>query len=98
MTVHLRFGGMKADHAMEMAVVLAKRQGIRTGLIAASIALALLAVAYEPAVMRFKSDVGFIPLSYDPNFVSSLARDLLLAGALLGALGSYIGVRRYVRI
>jgi hypothetical protein len=37
-------------------------------------------------------------LSYDPNFVSSLARDLLLAGALLGALGSYIGVRRYVRI
>jgi len=73
-------------------------EGIMTGLIAASIALALLAVAYEPAVMRFKSDVGFIPLSYDPNFVSSLARDLLLAGALLGALGSYIGVRRYVRI
>jgi cell division transport system permease protein len=73
-------------------------EGIMTGLIAASIALALLAVAYEPAVMRFKSDVGFIPLSYDPSFVSSLARDLLLAGALLGALGSYIGVRRYVRI
>lgn len=73
-------------------------EGIMTGLIAASIALALLAIAYEPAVMRFKSDVGFIPLSYDPSFVSSLARDLLLAGALLGALGSYIGVRRYVRI
>jgi hypothetical protein len=30
--------------------------------------------------------------------VASLARDLLLGGALLGALGSYIGVRRYVRI
>ena len=30
------FGGMKADHAMEMAVVLAKRQGIRTGLISNS--------------------------------------------------------------
>jgi cell division transport system permease protein len=73
-------------------------EGIMTGLIAASIALALLVVAYEPAVVRFKTDVGFIPLSYDPAFISSLARDLLLTGALLGALGSYIGVRRYVRI
>ena len=73
-------------------------EGIMTGLIAAAIALALLAVAYEPAVVQFKSDVGFIPLSYDPAFISSLARDLLIAGALLGAVGSYIGVRRYVRI
>ena len=52
----------------------------------------------QPAVDRFKSDIGFIPLSYDPRFISILAQDLLLAGALLGALGSYIGVRRYVRI
>jgi cell division transport system permease protein len=73
-------------------------EGIITGLLAASIALALLVVAYEPVVSRFKSDVGFIPLSYDPAFISSLATDLLLAGALLGAVGSYIGVRRYVRI
>ncbi len=73
-------------------------EGIMTGLVAAAIALALLVIAYEPAVTRFKSDVGFIPLSYDPAFISSLATDLLLAGALLGALGSYIGVRRYVRI
>jgi cell division transport system permease protein len=73
-------------------------EGIMTGLIAAAIALALLALAYEPAVAQFKSDIGFIPLSYDPAFISSLARDLLLGGALLGAVGSYIGVRRYVRI
>ena len=73
-------------------------EGVMTGLIAASIALALLAVGYEPVVARFKSDIGFIPLSYDPAFLTSLARDLMLAGALLGAMGSYIGVRRYVRI
>jgi hypothetical protein len=69
-----------------------------TGLIAASLALALLVIAYEPAVARFRADVAFIPLSYDPAFVASLARDLLLGGALLGAAGSYIGVRRYVRL
>src|SRR5207247_10322407 len=63
-------------------------EGVMTGLIAAAIALALLVIAYPPAVDQFKSDVGFIPLSYDPAFISSLAQDLLLAGALLGALGS----------
>jgi cell division transport system permease protein len=73
-------------------------EGVMTGLIAASIALALLVIAYEPAVDRFRADIAFIPLSYDPAFVSSLARDLLLGGALLGALGSYIGVRRYVKV
>ena len=73
-------------------------EGVMTGLIAASIALALLVTGYEPVVVRFKSDIGFIPLSYDPAFISSLARDLLAAGAVLGALGSYIGVRRYVRL
>jgi cell division transport system permease protein len=73
-------------------------EGVMTGLIAASLALALLVIAYEPAVARFRADVAFIPLSYDPLFVASLARDLLLGGAMLGALGSYIGVRRYVRL
>lgn len=73
-------------------------EGVMTGLIAASIALSLLVVAYQPAVDRFHSDIAFIPLSYDPGFVSSLARDLLLGGAVMGALGAYIGVRRYVKV
>jgi cell division transport system permease protein len=73
-------------------------EGVMTGLIAAAIALALLVLSYPPAVSRFSSDITFIPLSYDPTFISSLARDLMLGGAMLGALGSYIGVRRYVRL
>ena len=73
-------------------------EGVMTGLIAAAIALSLLVIAYPPAVLRFSSDISFIPLSFDPSFISSLARDLLVGGALLGALGSYIGVRRFVRI
>jgi cell division transport system permease protein len=73
-------------------------EGVMTGLIAASIALALLVIAYPPAVQQFRSDIAFIPLSYDPTFLASLARDLLLGGALLGAVGSYIGVRRFVRL
>ena len=73
-------------------------EGVMTGLIAASIALLLLVIAYPPAVQQFRNDIAFIPLSYDPGFLSSLARDLLLGGALMGAVGSYIGVRRFVRL
>jgi cell division transport system permease protein len=73
-------------------------EGVMTGLIAAAIALSVLVLVYPPAVIRFSSDIRFIPLSFDPSFISSLARDLLVGGALLGALGSYIGVRRFVRI
>src|SRR6266852_4330602 len=72
--------------------------GVMTGLIAASIALALLVIAYPPAVQQFRNDIAFIPLSYDPGFIASLARDLLLGGAALGAVGSYIGVRRFVKL
>jgi cell division transport system permease protein len=73
-------------------------EGIMTGVIAAAIALSLLVISYPPAVSRFSADITFIPLTYDPGFISSLARDLLAGGALLGALGSYIGVRRFVRL
>src|SRR5438477_8132399 len=61
-------------------------EGIMTGLIAASVALSLLVIAYKPAVDRFKSDVCFIPLSCDPAFISILAVDRPRAAALLGAL------------
>jgi cell division transport system permease protein len=73
-------------------------EGILTGLLAAGISLGLLLLAYRPFVDKFHSDLFFIPLGYDPTFVTELARDVLIAGAVLGALGSYIGVRRFVRI
>ena len=73
-------------------------EGILTGLLAGGLALGVLLLAYRPFVDRFHSDLFFIPLSYDPTFTGDLAKDLLWAGAILGALGSYIGVRRFVRL
>jgi cell division transport system permease protein len=73
-------------------------EGIITGLIAAGLALGILVVAYRPFVQAFQSALFFVPLTYDPRFVGVLGQDLLLGGALLGALGSYIGVRRFVRL
>jgi cell division transport system permease protein len=73
-------------------------EGILTGLIGASLALGLLLAGYRPFVERFHADLFFIPLYYDPRYVGLLAQEMLLGGALLGAVGSYIGVRRYVKV
>ena len=73
-------------------------EGVMTGVIAASLALGLLLAAYRPFVERFRAELFFLPLSYDPRFVQVLAHALLVAGATLGALGSYVGVRRFVRL
>jgi len=73
-------------------------EGLMTGLIAAGIALGVLLTAYRPVVNGLQSQLFFLPLSYDPGFVSTLGQDLLWAGVLLGAVGSYVGVRRYVKV
>jgi cell division transport system permease protein len=73
-------------------------EGILTGVVAAGLALGILLVAYRPFVRAFQSALFFVPLAYDPRFVAVLAHDLLLAGTLMGAVGSYIGVRRFVRL
>jgi cell division transport system permease protein len=73
-------------------------EGLMTGMIAAALALGVLMLAYHPFVDRFQSELFFVPLSYDPHFVNTLGECVLLAGALLGAMGSYIGVRRFVSL
>ena len=73
-------------------------EGMFTGLLAASVAIGLLLLGYRPVVEHLSTQLFFIPLVYDPRFVNELARDVLLGGALLGFLGSYIGVRRFVRV
>ena len=73
-------------------------EGMLTGALAACVAIGLLLAGYRPVVEHMSSQLFFIPLVYDPGFVNELARDVLLGGLLLGFLGSYIGVRRFVRI
>src|SRR5579871_6443468 len=73
-------------------------EGMLTGALAACVAVGLLLLGYRPVVEHLSTQISFIPLAYDPAFVNVLARDVLLGGLLLGFLGSYIGVRRFVRI
>jgi cell division transport system permease protein len=73
-------------------------EGVFTGVLAASVAVGLLALGYRPAVQHLGSQLTFIPLTYDPTFVNQLALYVLAGGAALGLMGSFIGVRRFVRV
>ncbi|HVB76834.1 MAG TPA: permease-like cell division protein FtsX [Candidatus Nitrosotalea sp.] len=73
-------------------------EGLMTGLIAAGLALGLILFSYRPLVDGLQSQLFFLPLSYDPRFAGTLGQDLVWAGLLLGGVGSYIGVRRFVRV
>ena len=73
-------------------------EGMLTGALAACVAIGVLLLGYRPVVEHMSTQLTFIPLAYDPRFVNELARDVLFGGLLLGFLGSYIGVRRFVRI
>ena len=73
-------------------------EGMLTGLLGACVAIALLLLGYRPIVQHLSTQLFFIPLSYDPKFVNVLAAEVLIGGAWLGFIGSFIGVRRYVRV
>jgi cell division transport system permease protein len=73
-------------------------EGVLTGLLAAALAAGVVLGSYRPGVARFRSDLFFVPLAYDPAFVTGLGLEILVAGIALGALGSYIGIWRYVRL
>ncbi|MDQ6900686.1 MAG: permease-like cell division protein FtsX [Candidatus Dormibacteraeota bacterium] len=73
-------------------------EGWLTGMIAAALAAAVLLATYRPFVARFQQDLFFLPLAYDPSFVVPLGLEMLALGSGLGLVGSFISVRRFVRL
>jgi len=72
-------------------------EGMLAGLIASAISIIVVAGGYQPFVDKVRGQVSFLPLSYDPAFVGVLVLALFLIGVGLGALGSYLGVRRFLQ-
>jgi cell division transport system permease protein len=73
-------------------------EGLLIGMLASALALAVLVLTYRPFVATFQAALFFLPLSYDPAFVNTLGQDLLVTGGVLGVVGSYVSVRRFVRV
>lgn len=73
-------------------------EGILSGVMAAVAAGVLIAVGYHPIVDLARNYAGFFPFSYDASYLGSLVVLLVGGGAVLGAFGSFLGVRRFLTV
>jgi cell division transport system permease protein len=73
-------------------------EGILSGILAAMAASALIAVTYKPSVEASKRLIGFFPFTYDGPYLAAMVGILIVAGAVLGAFGSFLGVRRFLTV
>jgi cell division transport system permease protein len=71
-------------------------EGMFAGLIAATVAVVAVGGGYHPMVDWGRSYLPWVPLSYDAAFLGQLVLMMAGFGLLLGALGSYLGVRRFL--
>ena len=61
----------------------------------AAIALVVLYAQAAPTVTRV---ISFLPISTDAAFVTNLAVFTVLVGLVVGSVGSYFSVRRYLAV
>ena len=72
--------------------------GAVIGIIGAGIAAIALVVLYAQATPAITQLVSFLPVSTDAVFVRNLAVFTLLVGLVVGSVGSYFSVRRYLSV
>ena len=73
-------------------------EGAIIGGVGAGIAAIALVVLYAQAAPVVTRIVSFLPVSTDTDFVRNLAVFTLLVGLIVGSLGSYFSVRRYLSV
>ncbi len=73
-------------------------EGAAIGLVGAGIAVIALVILYAQAAPAITQIVSFLPVSTDAEFARNLAVFTLLVGLVVGGLGSYFSVRRYLSV
>lgn len=69
-------------------------EGIIGGIIAAILASAIVTVAYRATVGATHGNLFAVP--FDGSFTAALVAGLFAGGAVVGGIGSYLGVRRFL--
>ncbi|HXA30602.1 MAG TPA: permease-like cell division protein FtsX [Candidatus Angelobacter sp.] len=73
-------------------------EGIIGGVLAAIVAGVLVSAGYNVLVNSLHKNLLFFPLTFDGTFLAVILLAVAGAGILLGALGSYLGVRRFLAV
>jgi cell division transport system permease protein len=72
-------------------------EGLIVGVVGAVVAVLIVGFGYRPAVINLQSVLIFIPLAFDPYYLRLVLAAMLAFGLLLGSVGSYLGVRRFLK-
>jgi cell division transport system permease protein len=72
-------------------------EGLFVGVVGAAVAVLIVGFGYRPAVINLQSVLIFVPLSFDPSYLRLVLAAMLGFGLLLGSVGSYLGVRRFLK-
>jgi cell division transport system permease protein len=73
-------------------------EGMLGGVLAAALAGLLVGVGYKVMVSVLHFNLLFFPLRFDGGYLALVLLGTAGAGILLGALGSYLGVRRFLAV
>jgi cell division transport system permease protein len=73
-------------------------EGMIGGVLAALVAGVFVAVGYNVLVTTLRHKLLFFPLQFDGTYLGLILLLTAAAGILLGALGSYLGVRRFLAV
>jgi cell division transport system permease protein len=72
-------------------------EGLIVGMVGAVVAVLIVGFGYRPAVVNLQSVLIFVPLAFDPYYLRLVLAAMLGFGLLLGSMGSYLGVRRFLK-
>lgn len=73
-------------------------EGIIQGIAGALLAIAIIALIKVVLFSKVQASISFFPLGISASFYNQLLIWLLLAGATIGAVGSSIALRRYLKV
>jgi len=73
-------------------------EGITLGIAGAAIAIAALALGYNSLLVNLQTAFFFVPLVHQPNTLLRMYLSLLGTGALLGIMGTFISLNRFLDI
>ncbi len=71
-------------------------EGMFLGVLGGLVTVVLIGLGYQPMLQRVSGLLTFLPLAFDPQFLPRLLLLLFAAGILIGGLGSYVSVRRFL--
>lgn len=73
-------------------------EGILMGMVGALIAIGILSLGYGSLINNAQNALFFVPLVSQAGFLTEVYGSLLAVGALLGILGTYISLNRFLEV